>query len=48
MNSEEKRIKALKWLKIEDVSWIGRLLTKRLKRKNVHTVFGFRMRRVKP
>lgn len=41
IDSEEKRIKALKWIKIEDVWGIGRGLTKRLKAKNCHTAFDF-------
>ncbi len=41
INSEEKRIKALKWIKIEDVWGIGRGLKKRLKQKQVHTAFDF-------
>lgn len=41
IDSEEKRIKALKWIKIEDVWGIGRGLTKRLKLKNCKTAFDF-------
>ncbi|WP_418508676.1 Y-family DNA polymerase [Corallibacter sp.] len=41
IDSEEKRIKALKWIKIEDVWGIGRRLAKRLKIKNCHTAFDF-------
>ena len=41
IDSEEKRIKALKWIKIEDVWGIGRALTKRLKAKNCNTAFDF-------
>ncbi|HWR95086.1 MAG TPA: Y-family DNA polymerase [Flavobacterium sp.] len=41
IDSEEKRIKALKWLKIEDVWGIGRQHTKRLKAQNVFTAFDF-------
>jgi len=41
INSEEKRIKALKWTKIEDVWGIGWQLQKRLKAKNCHTAFDF-------
>ena len=41
IDSEEKRIKALKWIKIEDVWGIGRGLTKRLKAKNCNTAFDF-------
>ena len=41
IDSEEKRIKALKWTKIEDVWGIGRQISKRLKYINVHTAFDF-------
>ncbi len=41
IDSEEKRIKALKWLKIEDVWGIGRRHAKRLKAINVNTAFDF-------
>ena len=41
IDSEEKRIKALKWIKIEDVWGIGYRLSKRLKLKNCHTAFDF-------
>ncbi|WP_338732458.1 Y-family DNA polymerase [Mangrovimonas cancribranchiae] len=41
INSEAKRIKALKWLKIEDVWGIGRRLAKRLKAKGCNTAFDF-------
>lgn len=41
IDSEEKRIKALKWLKIEDVWGIGRRHAKRLLAKNITTAFAF-------
>ncbi|GAA4294998.1 Y-family DNA polymerase [Aestuariibaculum suncheonense] len=41
IDSEEKRIKALKWIKIEEVWGIGRRLSKRLKLKNCHTALDF-------
>jgi len=41
IDSEEKRIKALKWLKIEDVWGIGRQHAKRLNAINVKTAFDF-------
>ena len=41
IDSEEKRIKALKWLKIEDVWGIGRQHAKRLNSINVNTAFDF-------
>ena len=43
INSDEKRIKALKWLKIEDVWGIGRQHSKRLKALNVQTAYDFTM-----
>lgn len=41
IDSEEKRIKALKWLKIEDVWGIGRKHTKRLQALGVVTAYDF-------
>ncbi len=41
IDSEEKRIKALKWLKIEDVWGIGRQHSKRLKAMNVYNAYDF-------
>ncbi|MES2812145.1 MAG: Y-family DNA polymerase [Bacteroidota bacterium] len=41
INSEEKRIKALKWTKIEDVWGIGYRLSKKCKLKNIHTAYDF-------
>jgi len=41
IDSEEKRIKALKWLKIEDVWGIGRQHTKRLNALGVKTAYDF-------
>jgi DNA polymerase V len=41
IDSDLLRIKALKWLKIEDVWGIGRKHAKRLKAKNIHTAFDF-------
>ena len=41
IDSEEKRIKALKWIKIEDVWGIGWGLTKRLKAKGCKTAYDF-------
>jgi len=41
IDSEEKRIKALKWLKVEDVWGIGYGLQKRLKAKNCKTAHDF-------
>ena len=41
IDDEEKRIKALKWTKIEDVWGIGRKHTKRLQAKNIFTAYQF-------
>jgi len=41
IDSEDKRIKALKWLKIEDVWGIGRALSRRLKEKHILTAYQF-------
>jgi DNA polymerase V len=41
IDSEEKRLKALKWTKIEDVWGIGFQHAKRLKALNVHTAYDF-------
>ncbi|MFD0965187.1 Y-family DNA polymerase [Pseudofulvibacter geojedonensis] len=41
IDSDDKRIKALKWMKIEDVWGIGRRLQKRLKQMNVKTAYDF-------
>lgn len=41
IDNEEKRIKALKWLKVEDVWGIGRQHTKRLQAQNVFTAYDF-------
>ena len=41
IDTEEKRIKALKWTKIEDVWGIGRKHTKRLQAKNIHNAHQF-------
>jgi DNA polymerase V len=41
IDTEEKRVKALKWLKIEDVWGIGRKHSIRLKEIGVHTAYDF-------
>ncbi|MGB6269653.1 MAG: DUF4113 domain-containing protein, partial [Olleya sp.] len=41
IDTEDKRIKALKWIKIEDVWGIGRQLSKRLKAKGCKTALDF-------
>lgn len=43
IDSEKKRIKALKWTKIKDVWGIGRQLQKRLAQQNVDTAYDFTM-----
>lgn len=41
IDNEEKRIKALKWTKIEDVWGIGRKHTKRLQAKSINNAYQF-------
>jgi DNA polymerase V len=41
IDTEEKRIKALKWTKIEDVWGIGYRMTKKVKLRNINTAFDF-------
>ena len=41
IDTEEKRIKALKWTKIEEVWGIGFRLTKKMKAKNILTAYDF-------
>jgi DNA polymerase V len=41
IDTEEKRIKALKWTKIEDVWGIGYRLTKKMKAKNILNAYDF-------
>lgn len=41
INTEGKRLKALKWTKIEDVWGIGRKIYERLKAKNIHSAYDF-------
>lgn len=41
IDSDEKRIKALKWLKIEDVWGIGRRISKRLQKQGIITAYDF-------
>jgi DNA polymerase V len=41
IDTEEKRIKALKWLKVEDIWGIGRQHSKQLKAINVNTAYDF-------
>lgn len=41
IDTEEKRLKALKWTKIEDVWGIGFQLTKKMIAKNIYTAYDF-------
>ena len=41
IDTDQKRVKALKWIKIKDVWGIGRRLQKRLKIKNINTAYDF-------
>lgn len=41
IDTEAKRIKALKWTKIEDVWGIGFRLRKKMQAKNIHTAYDF-------
>ena len=41
LKNEEKRIKALKWLKVEDIWGIGRQHAKKLKAIDVNTAYDF-------
>ncbi len=41
IDTEEKRIKALKWTKIEDVWGIGYRMTKKVKLRKINTAFDF-------
>lgn len=41
IDTDEKRIKALKWTKIEDVWGIGYRTKKKVKLRNIHTAFDF-------
>lgn len=41
IDSEEKKIKALKWLKVEDIWGIGRQLSKRLNYSGIKTAYDF-------
>lgn len=48
IDSDEKRIKALKWTKIEDVWGIGYRTAKKLKAKNINTAFEFTSPHLEP
>jgi len=48
IDTEEKRIKALKWLKIEDVWGIGYRTVRKLKAKNILTAYDFTLPHLEP
>ncbi len=48
IDTDEKRIKALKWTKIEDVWGIGYRTVKKLKAKNINTAFEFTSPHLEP
>lgn len=48
IDTDEKRIKALKWTKIEDVWGIGYRTAKKLKAKNINTAFEFTSPHLEP
>ncbi|BCY28109.1 Y-family DNA polymerase [Flavobacterium okayamense] len=41
IDTDEKRVKALKWLAVEDIWGIGRRLSKKMKLKNINTAYDF-------
>jgi len=41
ISNEEQRVKALKWMKVENVWGIGRRISKKLKLQNIHTAYNF-------
>ncbi|REE80047.1 DNA polymerase V [Lutibacter oceani] len=41
ISSEEQRVKALKWTKVENVWGIGRRISKKLKAKKIYTAYDF-------
>lgn len=48
MDTDEKRIKALKWLKIEDVWGIGYRTARKLKAKNIVSAYDFTLPHLEP
>ncbi|WP_417368966.1 Y-family DNA polymerase [Flavobacterium beibuense] len=48
IDNNEKRLKAIKWLKIEDVWGIGYRTVKKLKARNVNTAYDFTLPHVEP
>lgn len=45
IDSKEKRMKALKWLKVEDVWGVGRQNAKKLRNLNIHTAYDFTLQK---
>ncbi|WP_293873695.1 Y-family DNA polymerase [Flavobacterium sp.] len=45
IDTDEKRVKALKWTKIEDVWGIGFRLNKKMKAQNINTAYDFTLQR---
>lgn len=41
LDTDEKRVKALKWLAVEDIWGIGRRLSKKMKLKNINMAYDF-------
>ncbi|MFL9838425.1 Y-family DNA polymerase [Flavobacterium sp. ST-75] len=48
IDSNEKRLKAIKWIKIEDVWGIGYRTVKKLKARNVNTAYDFTLPHIEP
>ena len=48
IDTNEKRLKAIKWLKIEDVWGIGYRTVKKLKARNINTAYDFTLPHVEP
>lgn len=48
IDTNEKRLKAIKWLKIEDVWGIGYRTVKKLKARNVNTAYDFTLPHIEP
>lgn len=48
IDNNEKRLKAIKWLKIEDVWGIGYRTVKKLKARNINTAYDFTLSHIEP
>ncbi|KGO79375.1 SOS mutagenesis and repair protein UmuC [Flavobacterium beibuense F44-8] len=48
IDTNEKRLKAIKWLKIEDVWGIGYRTVKKLKARNINTAYDFTLSHIEP